>query len=76
MRIQRFPVAIKVARNVEVPVTGGVGYATKHDGYDVHHVVVEIDVERLALELGTKAVQSKGGKAIEAGGAVVVRKAS
>jgi hypothetical protein len=75
MNIQRYSVFIKVARNVEVPVTGGVGYATKHDGYDTHRVVVEVDVERLALELGTKAVQSKRGKAVEAGGAVVVRKA-
>jgi len=37
-------------------------------------VEVEVDFETLAKQLGPKACRSTGGKSIEAGGAVVVRK--
>ncbi len=37
-------------------------------------VEVEVDLTGLALALGGRAVRSKGGKAVEAGGLVVVRR--
>jgi hypothetical protein len=36
-------------------------------------VVVEVDVDRLAAELGSKAARSKSGQSVEAGGSVRVR---
>lgn len=44
-----------------------------HDGYLSGDIVVEVDLEGLAKELGEKALRSAGKKAREAGGLVLVR---
>lgn len=37
-------------------------------------VSVEVDMEAIAKDLGVRACRSKGGKAVECGGCVVVRR--
>lgn len=46
------------------------------DHVEKHIVDVTVDMEGLARSLGPAAVKSKGGKSVEAGGLVVVRRRS
>lgn len=66
----KFVVTVKRSRLVE----GEDGNFRREHLPDEQHVVeVQVDLEKLAATLGPKAVLSKGGKAIEASGMVIVR---
>lgn len=71
-------ITISIPINKTVPVTGtpeapATGFMSVFSHYEERVVEVEVDYYALAKTLGPKAVASKGGKAKEASGAVVVK---
>jgi hypothetical protein len=77
MTARRYTVSIRYIPRVKVKVPEAHGVAVRYqDGpEEVREVIVEVDVEYLASVLGPRALASKGKKAVEAGGAIVVRPA-
>ena len=63
---------IAVTRRERVPLPNG-GFTTQALPSTTETVTVEVDFWALAKALGPKAALNKGGKAVEAGGAVVVK---
>jgi hypothetical protein len=69
------PIRVSVTRRATAAeIAGGLSTWSKvPDGYLDADVTVEVDLEGLARELGPKAIRSKGNRAREAGGLVLVR---
>lgn len=61
---------IRLPRYRRVPTANGFTTVQEPDGE--HTVLIDIDLERLAQEMGARAVKSKSGKAQLKGGIVTV----
>lgn len=70
--MERAKFTINVQHRERVPLQNG-GFTTRELPSTQETVVVEVDFQSLAKMLGPKAATSKGGKAVEASGCVIVR---